>query len=148
MSYLNKAMIIGNLGSDPELRYTQNQNPVCSLSVATTENWTDNQGNKQEKTQWHKVVVWGRSAENCAKYLTKGSSVYVEGRIETRSYDNAKNGVKMYVTEIIADTVKFMSKGRGAQAGASEASQQQGEVAEAEAGYGEGFSGGLDDIPF
>lgn len=105
---LNKAQIIGNLGQDVELKYTQNQRPVCSMSVATTKKWKDkNSGDQKSDTQWHKITVWGLQAESCAQYLKKGSKVYVEGELMTRSYDN-KDGVKVYVTEINASTVQFL----------------------------------------
>lgn len=106
---LNKVMIIGNLGADPELRYTSNNQPVTTLSVATNEVWGGKDGGeKQERTEWHKVVVFGRTAENCANFLKKGRSVYVEGRIQTRDWED-KEGQKRYTTEIVANTVQFLS---------------------------------------
>lgn len=112
MASLNKIMIIGNLGQDPELRYTANQTAVVTLNVATTENWTRD-GQRQEHTEWHRVIVWNKQAENCAKYLSKGRSVYVEGRLQTRSWDD-KNGQKRYSTEVVASTVQFLSGSTGA----------------------------------
>ena len=113
---VNKVIIIGNLGRDPELRNTQGGNPVCSLSVATTRKWRSKQSNETvEETEWHRVSVFGKSAENCANFLAKGRQVYVEGRLRTRSYDD-KEGVKRYSTEVIADTVQFLG-GKGGQGG-------------------------------
>jgi single-strand DNA-binding protein len=109
---VNKVILIGNLGRDPELRYTQGGGPVASLSVATTRKWRNKQSNELvEETEWHRVSVFGPQAEHCNSYLSKGRMVYVEGRLRTRSYDD-KDGVKKYSTEIIADTVQFLG-GRG-----------------------------------
>ena len=115
MASVNKVILIGNLGADPELRYTPNGNKaVCNLRVATTESYKDKSGQKQEKTEWHRVNVWGPQAEACGKYLAKGRSVYVEGLIETRSWDD-KDGTKKYSTEIVADRVQFLGgKDQGA----------------------------------
>ena len=109
---LNKVMIIGNLGRDPELRTTEGGQSVATLNVATTDTWVDKSGNKQERTEWHRVVVWGRQGENAAKYLKKGRSVYVEGRLQTREYTD-KEGVKKYATDIVADTVQFLGGAAG-----------------------------------
>jgi single-strand DNA-binding protein len=103
-------MVIGNLGGDPDLRFTASQTPVASFSVATTD-VRINGDQKTEYTEWHRIVVWGKQAENCKKYLTKGSSVFVEGRIQTRSWDD-KDGVKRYSTEIIAQNVRFLGSSR------------------------------------
>jgi single-strand DNA-binding protein len=108
---VNKVILIGNLGRDPELRYTQGSTAVCQLSVATTRSYTGKSGDRVEETEWHRVVVWGKQAEFCNQYLTKGRQVYVEGRLRTRSYED-KDGVKKYSTEINADTVQFLG-GRG-----------------------------------
>jgi single-strand DNA-binding protein len=110
MSSVNKAIIVGNLGRDPEVRHTQSGNAVCNFSVATSEKWTKD-GQTQEKTEWHRVVVWGKQAENCAQYLKKGRSVYIEGRIQTREWVN-KEGQKQYTTEVVANQVQFLG-GRG-----------------------------------
>ncbi|MDR9414923.1 MAG: single-stranded DNA-binding protein [Gracilimonas sp.] len=101
MSSLNKAMIIGNLGQDPEVRYTQNNTAVATLSIATGERYKDSNGEWQERTEWHRVVAWGRTAEVCQQYLTKGSKVYIEGPIQTRSWED-KEGQKRYTTEVKA----------------------------------------------
>ncbi len=107
MGSVNKVILIGNLGADPELKYTPSNRPVCNLSVATNEVWKDKNGQKQERTEWHRVNVWGDSAEHCSKYLAKGRSVYVEGRLQTRSWDD-KDGKKRYSTEVVADRVVFL----------------------------------------
>src|SRR5947207_2508725 len=116
MGSVNKVILIGNLGADPELKYTPSNRPVCNLSVATNEVFKDKSGQRQEKTEWHRVTVWGDQAENCSKYLAKGRTVYVEGRLQTRSWDD-KEGKKRYSTEIVADRVVFLSVG-GAEGGA------------------------------
>jgi single-strand DNA-binding protein len=107
MGSLNKAQLIGNLGSDPELRYTTSGKPVCNFSVATNESWTDRNGNRQEATEWHKIVTWDKLAENCAQYLSKGRQVYVEGKLQTRKWED-KSGNAQYTTEIVARTVTFL----------------------------------------
>lgn len=114
---LNKAMIIGNLGQDPELRETNSGQSVCNLSVATNRKWKDKHDQYQEETEWHRVTVWGKTAENCAKYLTKGRQVYVEGRLQTREWEDS-DGNERKTTEIVAHTVQFLSgDGAGAPAG-------------------------------
>lgn len=112
---VNKVILVGNLGSDPELRNTPQGNQVCDLSLATNESWVDKQGKKHERTEWHKVVVWGKRGEMCAQYLSKGRQAYVEGRIRTRSWDD-KDGNKRYTTEVVATDVQFLggrSEGNG-----------------------------------
>ncbi len=103
--YLNKSLIYGNLTRDPELKALPSGQAVCSLSIATNRPYTDKDGNRQEQVEYHNVVVFGKQAENVGRYLTKGSGVYIEGRLQTRSWD--KDGVKMYWTEIIAERVQF-----------------------------------------
>lgn len=110
--YINKAILIGNLTRDPEKRALPNGTAVTSLSLATNRVWKDREGNKQESTDYHNVVVFGRPAETAAQYLKKGQSVYVEGRIQTRSWDD-KDGSKKYRTEIVADSVQFGAKAGG-----------------------------------
>ncbi len=112
MASINKVFVMGRLGFDPEIRHTPNQNAVATLRIATTESWNKD-GQKQEQTEWHRVVVWGRQAENCAKYLSKGRSVFVEGRLQTRSWDD-KTGQKRYTTEIIANNVQFIGSNASA----------------------------------
>jgi single-strand DNA-binding protein len=111
---VNKVILIGNLGRDPEMRYATGGNAIASLNIATTRKWRNkDSGEMQEETEWHRVSAFGKTAEACNRFLTKGKSVYVEGRIKTRSYDD-KDGVKKYSTEIIAESVQFLG-GRGEQ---------------------------------
>lgn len=111
MSSLNKAMLIGRLGADPEVRYTQSNTAVATLSIATSERYKDSNGEYQEKTEWHRVVAWSRLAEICQQYLKKGSQVYIEGPIQTRSWED-KEGQKKYTTEIKAlQMIMLDSKG-------------------------------------
>lgn len=119
--YLNKAMIYGNLTRDPELKALPSGIQVCSMSIATNRVYNDRDGKRQELTDYHNVVVFGKQAENSAKYLAKGNGVYVEGRIQTRSWD--KDGVKQYRTEIVADRVQFGPKNGSAGGGGSQAGQ-------------------------
>jgi len=107
MSGVNKAIIVGRLGSDPEVKTISSGQTVCTLSVATSENWKDRDGQKQEKTEWHRIVVWGKMAEICGKHLSKGRQVYLEGRLQTRSWED-QQGQKKYTTEIVANTVQFL----------------------------------------
>ena len=107
---LNRVMIIGRLGADPDLRYTQSGQPVCSLRVATDESYTDKDGNRVERTEWHRVSVFGKSAENCNQFLHKGSLVYVEGKLATRKWQDQKNGQERYTTEIRAERVQFLDR--------------------------------------
>ena len=111
MASVNKVILIGNLGRDPEMRYTQGGTPVATLSIATTRVYTNKSNDRVEETEWHRVTVWSKAAEHCNQYLSKGRQVYVEGRLQTRSYDD-KDGNKKYSTEIIADQVLFLG-GRG-----------------------------------
>lgn len=104
---VNKVILLGRLGQDPELKYTPGGSPVCNFSMATTESWTDKAGQKQEKTEWHRIVVWGKLAELCNQYLSKGRQAFVEGRLQTRTWDD-KDGNKRYTTEIQAATVQFI----------------------------------------
>ena len=113
MSSVNKAILIGNLGKDPELRYTPGGQPTASFSLATTDQWTDKNGQKQKKTEWHNIIAWGKLAELVNQYLKKGRSVYVEGRINTRSWDD-RDGNKKYRTEITANVIQFLGGGPGA----------------------------------
>ena len=109
---INKVILIGNLGQDPEIRYTQNQKQVANLSIATTESWTDRQtGQKQEKTEWHKVVFFDRLAEVVGQYLKKGSKIYIEGKLQTRKWQN-QQGVDQYTTEIVGNEMQMLD-GRG-----------------------------------
>ena len=101
MSGVNKVIIVGRLGTDPEVKSVGQGQTVARLSVATSENWVDKEGQRQEKTEWHKVVVWGKLAEICGKHLAKGRQVYLEGRLQTRSWED-QQGQKRYTTEIVA----------------------------------------------
>lgn len=112
---INKAILIGNLGADPEIRYTQSGTQVATFNIATTERWKGQDGQMQENTEWHKIVAWSKLAEICGEYLQKGSRVYIEGRIQTRKWQD-QNGVDRYTTEIIAREMKMLSP-RGGDAG-------------------------------
>src|SRR6185436_13016425 len=107
MSGVNKVILVGNLGANPEMRYTQTGQAVANLRLATTERWTDKAGQKQEVTEWHRIVVWGKQAEICGQYLTKGRQIYVEGRIRTRQWQD-QQGQKRYTTEIVANTMQML----------------------------------------
>jgi single-strand DNA-binding protein len=111
MGSVNRVILVGNLGKDAELRYTPGGAPVASVSLATTENWTDKtSGQRQEKTEWHRIVIWGKTAESLHSYLTKGKQIYVEGRLQTRSWDD-RDGNKRYTTEVRADRVVLLGGG-------------------------------------
>ena len=112
MGSVNKVILVGNLGRDAELRYTPGGAAVATLNLATTEVWNDKQGQKQEKTEWHRIVVWGKQAESLQEYLTKGKQIYVEGRLQTRQWDD-KDGNKKYTTEIKADRITLLGGGGG-----------------------------------
>lgn len=116
MGSVNKVILVGNLGADPELKYTPSSRALCNLRIATTDVFKDKGGQRQERTEWHRVTVWGDQAENCSKYLAKGRSVYIEGRLQTRSYD--KDGQKHYATDVVADRVVFLGGGAGGEGGA------------------------------
>ena len=109
---LNKVMLIGNLGRDPEVRSTPSGQNVASFSLATNRKWKDRDGNRQEQTEWHNIVCWGRQAEIAGQYLTKGKQIYVEGRIQTQSWEDKQSGEKKYRTEIVCDRFQMLG-GRG-----------------------------------
>ena len=117
MGTVNKVILVGNLGRDAELRYTPAGAAVATINMATTEVWNDKAGQRQEKTEWHRVVLWGKSAESLAEYLVKGKQIYVEGRLQTRQWDD-KDGNKRYTTEIRGDRVVLLGGGGGRGAGA------------------------------
>jgi single-strand DNA-binding protein len=117
MGSVNKVILVGNLGRDAELRYTPGGAAVSTLNLATTEVWNDKGGQRQEKTEWHRIVLWGKQAENLQEYLTKGKQIYVEGRLQTRQWDD-KDGNKRYTTEIKADRITLLG-GSGGGRGAS-----------------------------
>lgn len=145
MASVNKVILIGNLGQDPELRYTQGGKAVASFSIATTERFSSRDGDRQERTEWHRIVTWERTAENCARFLSKGRSCYVEGRLQTREWED-KEGIKRRTTEVVAQTVQFLGGPRGdADAGEDPSGPQtEGPPAESTPG-GEAPP---DDIPF
>lgn len=138
---VNKVIIVGNLGKDPEVRFTPGGRAMARFPVATSEKWTDQDGNRQERTEWHNVVVWGKQAETCGQYLAKGRQVFVEGSLRSRQYDD-KDGNRRYITEVVARDVRFLGGGAGGGGG----------------GRSEGSAGGVppgedygppdDDIPF
>lgn len=107
MRGVNKVILVGNLGRDPEIRYTRDGTAVANLNLATTDYWTDNSGQRQERTEWHRVVAWGKLAEIAKEYLTKGRQIYIEGRLQTRSWDD-KQGNKRYTTEVRADQMLML----------------------------------------
>jgi single-strand DNA-binding protein len=148
MSGVNKVILIGNLGRDPELRYTKNGQAVTNFTLATNDSWTDKtSGERVERTEWHRIVAWGKTAELCAQYLAKGRTTYIEGRLQTREYED-KEGVKKYTTEVIAQNVTFLG-GRGGGDGGSGGGA--GSTAGGSAPSGGAPSGGSppsDDIPF
>lgn len=137
---LNKVMLIGNLGKDPEVRYTQGGQAVATLSVATSRKWTDkNSGERKEETEWHSVEVWGKTAEMCGEHLAKGRTVYVEGRIKTEKWQDKQSGQDKYRTKIVADAVQFLGgKGKGERTADDHADDEQ----------RNSRGGGPDDIPF
>ncbi|MBE0576846.1 MAG: single-stranded DNA-binding protein [Desulfuromonadales bacterium] len=114
---VNKAILVGNLGKDPELRYTPSGTAVCTFSLATTDRFKNKQGEQQDRTEWHNIVVWAGLAEICGKYLTKGKQVYIEGRIQNRSYDD-RDGNKRYISEIVATEMQMLGRA-GEQGGGS-----------------------------
>ncbi len=115
---LNKVQLIGNLGKDPELRYTSSGVAVATFSIATSDSWKDQEGNQQERTEWHNIVAWRKLAEICGEWLKKGRRVYIEGRLQTRSYE--KDGVKKYMTEVVADDMIMLDGGNRGAAGGGE----------------------------
>jgi len=147
MAGVNKVIIVGNVGRDPEVRYTQSGRAVASFSVATSERFQDKEGQQQERTEWHRVVAWGRLAEICGEYLRKGKQVYVEGRLQTRDWED-KDGHKRYTTEVIANVMQML--GRRGEDGGSISDEG---AARSSAGGGDPLSqapagGGDDEIPF
>jgi single-strand DNA-binding protein len=146
MGSVNKVILVGNLGRDAELRYTPGGAPVATLNLATTEIWNDKGGQRQEKTEWHRIVLWGKTAESLNEYLTKGKQIYVEGRLQTRQWDD-KDGNKRYTTEIRGDRIVLLGGGGGGGGGARQ--QSRGTGAPMEDPMGEPVSELTDDdIPF
>ena len=122
---MNKAILVGNLGRDAELRYTPGGAAVATLNLATTEVWNDKGGQRQEKTEWHRIVLWGKQAESLQEYLTKGKQIYVEGRLQTRQWDD-KDGNKKYTTEIKADRITLLGGGGGGRSGGVDRAERGG----------------------
>ena len=146
MASVNKVILVGNLGKDPEVRFTPSGRAVAKFSIATTESWMDQESGRQERTEWHNIVVWGKQAESCGQYLAKGRQVFVEGAIRSRSYDD-KEGNKRYITEIVAQRVQFLGGGGGGRG----ASADGGGGGAAAGGNFDEFGGGQipeDDVPF
>lgn len=139
---LNKVQLIGNLGKDPELRYTTSGVAVATFSLATSDSWKDQDGNLQERTEWHNIVAWRKLAEICGEWLKKGKKVYIEGRIQTRSYDDKNTGQKRYITEIVADNLIMLDGGGGGRQASSDQSSSAASAAEPPP------SGGDEDLPF
>ena len=139
MGSVNKVILVGNLGRDAELRYTPGGAAVATLNLATTEVWNDRSNQRQEKTEWHRVILWGKQAESLQEYLTKGKQIYVEGRLQTRQWDD-KDGNKRYTTEIKADRITLLGGGGGGARGAGGASAEY-------SGRGGGGGGGQMDEP-
>ncbi len=146
MSSLNKAMIIGRLGQDPEVRYTQSNTAVATLSIATSERFKDRNGELQERTEWHRVVAWGRTAEICQEYLKKGSLVYIEGPIQTREWED-KEGQKRYTTEIKALTLTMLDSRSGSGGGGMKQESNNKQMANA-SNIDDSFDDMDDDLPF
>lgn len=147
MASINKVILIGNLGSDPEVRYLPSGQPVANFNIATTERWTGKDGNPGERTEWHRIVVFGKQAENCKEYLRKGRQVYVEGRLQTREWDD-KEGQKRRTTEIIAQTVQFLGQGSGGGREKGTPAEPQTPQTPAAEESSPSILGNEDDIPF
>ena len=157
---VNKVILVGNLGKDPEVGYTQGGTALCKFSLATGESFTNNTGERQTRTEWHNIVVWGKQGENVGKYLSKGRQVYIEGKIQTRSWDDEKSGQKRYMTEINAQRVVFLGgRGEGGGGGFNQGGSSGGGGGfnqgggdgggnQQPAGGDQGFGPGDDDIPF
>jgi single-strand DNA-binding protein len=150
---LNKVLLIGNLGRDPEMRSLPSGQPVANFTLATTRKWRDKNGQKQEQTEWHRIVCFGKQAEIAGQYLTKGKQIYVEGRIQTKSWEDRQSGEKKYSTEIICDNFQMLGgrggdfEGGGASPGGSYGGGGGGGSYDEPGGYGGGGPDD-DDIPF
>jgi single-strand DNA-binding protein len=141
---VNKVLLIGRLGNNPEIRYTNTGTAVANFNLATSENWNDKNGQRQERTEWHRVVVWGKLAELCEKYLSKGRQCFVEGRLQTRSWDD-KDGNKRYTTEVVASTIQFLGSANAqasSSAGATDHGPEMSDSPQMESSFSE------DEIPF
>jgi single-strand DNA-binding protein len=147
MGSVNRVILVGNLGRDAEVRHTAGGQAVATLNLATTENWKDKEGQRQEKTEWHRVVVWGKTAEALGQYLTKGKQIAIEGRIETRQWDD-KDGNKRYTTEIKADRVTLLGSSGGGGGGARSGGPDREYGGGQSSPMGEPADMPEDDIPF
>lgn len=151
MAGVNKAIILGNLGRDPEMRSTQSGSQVANFSIATSRQYTDSSGQKQEETEWHRIVAFGRLAEICGQYLRKGKQVYIEGRIQTRSWEDKETGQKKFMTEIVAEQMQMLGRAGDAPSGPSDDfgdSSSGSRQAASMAGGGAPSGGDDDDLPF
>lgn len=131
---VNRVFLIGNLGADPEIRYTQSGTPVATFNMATTRRWKDKDGQQQEETEWHRLVAWSRLAEICGEYFNKGSKVYIEGRLQTRKWQD-QGGSDRWTTEVVAEAIQILSPRKGDNSGASQTPLPQG-------------GGGNNNVPF
>ena len=146
MGSVNKAILVGNLGRDAEMRFTAGGTPVATVSLATTERFTDREGQKKEETEWHRVVIWGKTAESLHEYLTKGKQIYVEGRIQTREWTN-KEGQKVKTTEIRADRIVLLGGGGERRAGGGAAPRERYGSDSGESASGGAVGSGPVDVP-
>jgi single-strand DNA-binding protein len=146
MASVNKVILVGNVGRDPELRYTQGGQPVASFSIATNERFKDKEGNWKDRTEWHRIVAWARLAEICGEYLRKGSQVYVEGRIQTRDWED-KEGNKRQTTEVVALSMQMLGR-RGGEGGGPSTGDESQARSGGEDPLGPPSSGADDEIPF
>jgi single-strand DNA-binding protein len=147
MGSVNKAILVGNLGRDAEMRFTSGGTPVATVSLATTERFTDREGQKREDTQWHRIVIWGKTAESLHEYLTKGKQIYVEGRIQTREWTD-KEGKPAKTTEIRADRIVLLGGGGGDRGARAAAGRERHGDADAPAEHAPVDTPNDDDIPF
>ncbi len=151
---VNKVILIGNLGRDPEVRSTPSGQPVATFTLATSRRWRDKSGQKQEQTEWHQIVVWGKQAEIAGQYLTKGKQIFLEGRLQTRSWDDRNTGEKKYRTEVVCDNFQMLGSRSGGGGGGGDyepgGAPGGGGGGYDEGGYGGGGGGDIDDddIPF
>lgn len=158
MAGVNKVILVGNLGRDPEVRYTKSGQAVASFSLATSERWTGKDGNKEEKTEWHRIVAWGKLGEICGEYLSKGKQIYIEGRLQTREWED-NDGNKKQTTEIVANNMTMLGQAGGGSSGGydsnsssggsrgqSGSSASQGSPSQSSSGGSDDFED--DDIPF
>ncbi len=145
MAGVNKVILVGNIGRDPELRHTKNGTAVTGFSLATSEKWTGKDGNKEEKTEWHRIVAWGKLGEICAEYLSKGKQVYIEGRLQTREWEDT-DGNKKQTTEIVASNMTMLGQASGSSSSSTGGSSSSPGGQQSSSGGGDDFKD--DDIPF